>query len=170
LPRDCARFAITARRRHVRYFHRELGFNYRMTALQAAVGLAQLEQLESFLKKRAQIAAWYRTSLRHLEGWSEPASAPASAPVNWLFTLQIRGLMRGRRDALLEELRRDGVDARPVFVPMSHLPAHRTRKLAHAAAISAGGLSLPTYVSMQKSDVRTISDLLRHALFTTKRA
>ena len=151
-----------------RYFHRELGFNYRMTALQAAVGLAQLEQLESFLAKRAQIAAWYRASLRSLGGWAEPAAVPASAPVNWLFTMKIRGLLRGRRDAVLEELRRDGIDARPVFVPMSHLPAHRARRLAHAAAISASGLSLPTYVSMQKSDVRTIADALRHALLTTK--
>jgi perosamine synthetase len=153
-----------------RYFHRELGFNYRMTALQAAVGLAQLEQLESFLAKRTQIAAWYRACLRDLAGWTEPAAAPASAPVNWLFTLKLRELSRVRRDALLERLRNDGVDARPVFVPMSQLPAHRTRKRGHAAAISGSGLSLPTYVSMQKSDVRTIADLLRHALLATKQA
>jgi perosamine synthetase len=152
-----------------RYFHKGLGFNYRMTALQAAVGLAQLEQLETFLAKRARIATWYRDELRDVEAWVEPACVASSVPVNWLFTLRIPGLSRRRRDAVIEEMRRYGIDARPAFVPMTRLPPYRSRKLSSAEGISAAGLSLPTYVAMQRQDVRAIVHELRSALLVVGR-
>jgi perosamine synthetase len=138
--------------------------------LQAAVGLAQLEQLGGFVAKRAQIARWYRGCLRNLDGWAEPSPIAGTTPVNWLFTLRVRDLSRRGRDRVLETLREQSIDARPAFVPMSQLPPHRGAKLACAAAISGSALSLPTYVSMQKSDVETIAGALRRALIDTRRA
>ncbi len=140
-----------------RYYHTELAFNYRMTALQAAVGLAQLERLDAFLEKRARVAGWYRRHLRGVAGLAEPRPHPRATPVSWLYTIGVDGWTRGRRDRAMAALRRRGIDSRPVFVPMSELPMYRRRGFPVASRLAASGISLPTYVGLGERDVREIA-------------
>jgi perosamine synthetase len=147
-----------------RYYHDELAFNYRMSALQAAVGLAQLERLGRFRAKRAQIRTWYREELADLPGRVEPAVHPAAEAVNWLYTFRIEGWSRAARDRAMAALARRGVDTRPVFEPMSRLPMYRTRARPAAAKLSAEGLSLPTHTGLGRGYVSAIARAVRKVI------
>jgi perosamine synthetase len=152
-----------------RYFHHAIGFNYRMTALQAGIGLAQLERLGAFIEKRAQIADWYRAALAPLPGWVEPIADPLARRTNWLFTVHFPGWTRRRRDHVITQLAALGVDSRPAFVPMSQLPMYRQRGLARARRLAAGALSLPTYTGLRARDVRAIVATLRRVIARRRR-
>ncbi len=146
------------------YFHAHLAFNYRLSALQAALGLAQLERQAEFLAKRDRIRSWYREALAGVEPWREPAAVPGAEPVNWLYSGTLTGFSRRRRDRCLERLRGEGIDARPVFVPMSALPEFRAPRLPVAKRIADTGLSLPVYPGLRRRDVASIAAALRRAL------
>ena len=147
-----------------RYYHDRLAFNYRMTALQAALGLAQLERLDEFVARRARIAAWYRDELAGLAGVREPAPLAQAEPVLWLETVQVERWTRRRRDAAIAALRRDGIDSRPLFHPMSRLPMYRRRPLPAADGLSARGISLPTHTALRRRDVAAIAAAFRRVV------
>jgi perosamine synthetase len=158
-----------------RYYHDEVAFNYRLSALQAAVGLAQLERFDSFRERRERIRSWYREELADLPGWIEPRIDPRATAVNWLYTFRLDGWSRGARDRALAELARRGVEGRPVFYPMSALPMHRRPGLTKtamttAAKLSAEGLSLPTHQGLSRAAVREIGAAVRHVVGTRRRA
>jgi len=149
-----------------RYYHTQVGFNYRLSALQAALGLAQLERWRQFVDKRRRIAEWYRSSLAGVGDLCEPAVPAAAHAVSWLFTFRMQRWRRSRRDACLERMRQRGVDARPVFVPMSAMPMYRRAGLAVARSLSAQGISLPTHTAMGERDVKRIAAIFRQAART----
>jgi perosamine synthetase len=141
-----------------RYYHDELAFNYRMSALQAAVGLAQLERLDAFVARRERIRDWYREALADLPGRVEPSTDRRCDPVTWLYSFRLDGWSRRSRDRALAALARRGVDTRPVFHTMTTLPMYRGHRGPVAAKISAEGLSLPTHVRMTRRDVRAVAE------------
>lgn len=146
------------------YFHSRLAFNYRLSALQAALGLAQVERLDALLARRDRIRAWYREELNEIGDWREPEALPKARSVNWIYTGVMQGWSAARRDRCLARLRAAGIDARPVFVPMSALPAYRRAgggKIARQLADA--GISLPTRPRMKRRDVAMIGAALRHA-------
>lgn len=146
------------------YYHAHLGFSYRLSALQAAFGLAQLERLDEFVAQRARIRAWYGEELSALTEWREPQAVPGAVPVNWLYTGAIVGWSVRRRDRCLRVLRGEGIDARPVFVPMSDLPEFRGAGGAVARRLAASGISLPTYTRLRRRDVAAIAAALVRAV------
>lgn len=146
------------------YFHARLAFNYRLSAMQAALGSAQLERQAEFIERRARIREWYRAALGGFEVWREPQALPGAEPVNWLYTGRLLGVSRRRRDRCLERLQAAGIDARPVFMPMSALPEFRRQRLPVARAIADSGLSLPVHPRLRRRDVETIAAALRSAL------
>jgi perosamine synthetase len=169
--------ALDARLRHLRdhgmsprrrYYHDVLAFNYRMTALQGALGLAQLERLDGFLTRRARIAQWYRAALRDVPGVHEPVPLPAAQAVAWLYTVAVEGWTRRRRDAAIASLRRSGVDSRPVFVPMSRLPMYRRRPLPVSDDLSARGISLPTHAGLRRAEVAEIAAAFARAVASAR--
>jgi perosamine synthetase len=147
-----------------RYYHDRLAFNYRMTALQAALGLGQLERIDAFLARRASIADWYRDALSGVEGVSEPVPLAPARAVCWLYTVQVAAWTRRRRDAAMVALRRAGIDSRPLFVPMSRLPMYQRGPLPVSDRLSAGGISLPTHTRMRRPDVQAIVAEFRRVL------
>jgi perosamine synthetase len=147
-----------------RYWHERLAFNYRMSALQAALGLGQLERLDEMLERRARIVDGSREELAEVAGLREPAPPPGATPVCWLYTVEVARWTGRRRDAAIAALRRRGIDSRPVFVPMSRLPMYRSAPQPTAAAIAAGGISLPTHSRLGRADVREISRAFRRVL------
>lgn len=162
--------ALRAKLRHLRdqaksaerpYFHDRLAFTYRMSALQAAVGLAQLERLPQFILQRAHIARWYLDELAPLDGWSCPIAPRPAAPIVWLFALRRHGWNAAARDRALRGLRRAGIDARPVFQPMSQLPMYRTRRPPVSSRIWSEAICLPTYVGLRRGDVKAIAAALK---------
>ncbi len=132
-----------------RYFHTELGFNYRMTDLQAALGFGQLSHLTEMLTKRTQICDRYS---QRVLGRSWPAG---HAP--WLFTFL---LPEGcPRDVFMARLDEQGIETRPAFVPLHRMPMFRTgsdRDFPGATFFGDQGVSLPTYPELSLNDVDII--------------
>lgn len=147
-----------------RYWHGEVGFNYRITNLQAALGVAQLERLEEFLERKRAIASAYRTGLEDIPGVSMQEEAAWASSSWWMTTLRIdaEGV---DRDELAGRLRVAGVDTRPVFVPLHLLPPYRQPgSLPVAEAVGSRGLSLPSSTSLSESEIEYVIASVRREM------
>jgi len=136
------------------YWHDMLGYNYRMTNICAAIGLAQLEHAELILQKKRQVAAWYDNYLAGLplERQVEP---PHSRHSWWLYSILVAP---GSRDELRVHLRDAGIETRPLFPPVHTLPHYACGlNFPIAEGISERGINLPSYPDLTEADVRTIS-------------
>jgi len=147
-----------------RYYHDEVGFNCRLTALQAAIGLAQVERLGSFVEERGKIEAGYRRELSGARGVVFRQGPAGSEPVCWQFTCRIEGCTRKRRDWIIERFRGQDVDSRPALRPMRSLPMYSGPTLPNAQRISDEGINLPTFVGLREPDVSAICGILRRLI------
>lgn len=144
-----------------RYWHDVMGFNYRLTNLQAAVGCAQFEQLPSFREKRKKILNWYETYLMSSGYFTKQELLDGYESSYWLFTVMLKEYSMVNRDILIEKLSKLGVDSRPIFYPMSTLPAFNTcptNLIGSSTEISQRGISLPTSVYLTEKDIKSISE------------
>jgi perosamine synthetase len=139
-----------------RYFHEERGFNYRITNLQAALGVAQLERIDDFLDRRAEIMNWYNTEigvsnrvrLNRVENWAKSAF--------WMVCLEVDGFDETSRDEFMQALKARGIDTRPYFCTMSSMPMYRQPPQPVSARKSLTGLNLPSYYELTKAEVQRI--------------
>jgi perosamine synthetase len=148
-----------------RYWHGEIGFNYRITNMQAALGVAQLERLDEFLARKREIAAIYRAGLQDLPGVTVQEEADWARSSWWMTTLRIDPAHGVDRDELATRLRAEGVDSRPAFVPLHLLPHLRQEgALPVAEAVGSEGLSLPSSTSLSDSELEYVIGSVRSAL------
>ncbi len=134
----------------VEYVHREIGFNYALSSLQAALGLAQLEQLDAFVARKRAIARRYAEELADLPGVSSPAEAPWAESSCWLSALRVDAARFGcDRHEIARALRAQGIETRPLWQPLHRSPAHAGAQTATprgcpvADAVQAEVLCLP---------------------------
>ncbi len=166
--------AIAARARRLRdhgmnpskrYWHDEVGFNYRLTNLQAAIGCAQLEQIDSFLKRKLEIAAFYESRLSRLAEIETPRILPDVKNSYWVFSIIADTAALGiERDQLIARLSAAGIDTRPLFYCMHEMPPYRgyagNREFPVSARLSAGGLSLPSSTSITDAELDYVAGTL----------
>jgi perosamine synthetase len=153
-----------------RYWHLEAGYNYRMTNLQAALGLAQMETITRFLSRRAELVATYDRRLSGVNGLTLPPRAAWAKNVHWLYTIAVDERELGlSRDLLAHKLKERGIETRPVFFPLHPQPAY-DKAIAHPCPVSddigARGLSLPTGNDMTVEDATKVCDALAAVLRT----
>jgi perosamine synthetase len=143
-----------------RYWHEEVGYNYRLTNIQASIGCAQLEQLHSFRKKRSKVFSVYDEILIPTGQFVRPLVKDGSSESYWIYTVLIKGPVD--MDLIADKLHKKGVDSRPVFYPMSHMPAFSNLKacnpLENSEFISSKGISLPSDVSLTKNEISFICE------------
>lgn len=140
-----------------RFFHEAVGFNYRMSDVHAAIGLAQLARLGASLACRRAIMAGYR---RRLSALAPRPGMAGEAP--WLFTLDLGGADPAQ---VADLLARRGIDSRPIFAPLHTMPAFRCAgEFPHATMISRRAISLPTFAGMTDDDVRLVADTVLEAV------
>jgi perosamine synthetase len=147
-----------------RYYHGEVGFNYRMTTMQAAIGLAQLDRFTEILERKRRLAHWYR---RHLSGLplDLPPQVADTDNVHWMFSVVLRKESRVDRARLGRGLLERGIDWRPFFVPVPELPPYRDgRRYPVAHRLGTHGLNLPSGPLLRASDVRFICDAIADLL------
>jgi len=159
---------LAARARHLtrqarlpgaEYAHDAVGFNYRLTNLCAAVGVAQMEQLTGFLDRKRRIAARYRTAFAGAPGISCQPAAPWAEPMPWLFTVTIEGGGPVPARRLVEHLAARGIEARQLFRPLPLLPIYASAqayRVEVAAALHARAVSLPSSVNLTPEDQDTV--------------
>ena len=144
-----------------RYWHPEVGFNYRLTNLQAALGVAQQERIDEIIDKKRQIAARYNALLSEVPGLRLPPEADWATNVYWMYSVLVEPAYGMSRDALMTALRAQGIDSRPFFYPIHTMPPYQTD--AHfpvAALLSNQGINLPSSATLSDSQVDFIAETL----------
>ncbi|MEZ4774562.1 MAG: aminotransferase class I/II-fold pyridoxal phosphate-dependent enzyme [Bacteroidia bacterium] len=145
------------------YFHDEVGYNYRLPNILAALGLAQMEQLENFLKKKRADAALYHALLKNSEavtGFQKTLSGVW--PNYWLFTAKMKD-----KKTVKETLAKAEIQSRALWVPINQLPAYQQCEYITRGDVSgqlyATCLSLPGSVSLKESQIREICKIITTA-------
>jgi perosamine synthetase len=152
------------RTRH--FWHPIIGFNYRMTNLQAAIGCAQLETLRQRLEQYIRIGHEYTRRLSKSERFVTHPEADWARCIFWMYTILVKGLTPKTRDALTQRLADKGIETRPMFPPVSRFPPYVKYRQGNpvAASLSRRGLSLPTYPELTIDDVEVICSSLQKSV------
>ena len=150
--------------KHKRYWHNEVGYNYRMTNLQAALGLAQFERINKFLDKRKQIMDWYKNGLKDLQGIRLNSQATWAKNVYWQVCVEIEGYTETMRDGLCKKLKSKKIDSRPYFYPISDMPMYPSTATPITHKLYKEGINLPTFYDLSKSQVEIICQTLQDVI------
>ncbi|MBI2134299.1 DegT/DnrJ/EryC1/StrS family aminotransferase [Candidatus Woesearchaeota archaeon] len=145
-----------------RYYHTKIGFNLRLTNIQAAIGLAQLEQIEKFIDIKRKNALFYNSLLKDIEGVSLPPEMPWAKNTYWMYSILLRD--REARDRMMSVLKEEKIDSRPFFFPMHQLPMYKLEKpFPVSDDLSARGMNLPSAPSLSKEDVERICGVIKNS-------
>lgn len=149
------------------YIHHEVGYNYRLTNLQAALGCAQMEKLAEHLAAKRRLAENYRAGLADVPGLAGMPEAPWAKSTSWLYTLRVdeEAFGLGRRE-LQRRLAGAGIQTRPLWQPLHLSPAHQgawSRGCPVAEKVWAEALSLPSSVGLSPRDQAYVMESLRAA-------
>jgi UDP-4-amino-4,6-dideoxy-N-acetyl-beta-L-altrosamine transaminase len=144
------------------YEQLELGFNYRMTELSAALGRSQLAKLPRFVARRAEIAARYDALLVPLAGRLEPVANPPGQDVSLhLYVVRLLGGLQARRAALMRRLASRGIGTQVHYIPMYRQPYFHRRygdqSLPGAEAYYAAALAIPLFPAMTDADAERVA-------------
>ena len=155
------------------FVHDNVGYNYRLTNVHAAIGVAQLERLEEFIGRKRAIWQAYRDALADRDDFLMIGEEPWAFSTFWLSTLRVIGNLAARRDELLRELLEGRVEARPPW-RLNHLQKSyagaETFCIEHAVGIAATGLHLPSSVGMTANEQSYVIELLLGAADRLRKA
>tara|TARA_Y100000389_G_scaffold187357_1_gene208689 strand:+ start:2438 stop:3865 length:1428 start_codon:yes stop_codon:yes gene_type:complete len=146
-----------------KYWHDQIGFNFRMTNLQAAVGVAQFERIKFFIKNKIEIAREYQKNLKNFDNIILPFEEKWAKHSYWLFNILIKDISRNKRDTIIKQLNNEGIEARPMFYPASDMKIYKkyTNNRQNYSRISYSGISLPSFVGLKKSQIKLICNQLK---------
>jgi perosamine synthetase len=145
-----------------KYWHPLVGFNYRLTNVQAAIGLGQMTKLEAILEKKRQIARYYHEKFEKVRGVVQPPEASWAKNVFWLYSILLKPEVNKDRDELIHFLTRAGVETRPLFYPIHTMPPYLGNgSFPVAEKISARGISLPSGAGLTWEQIDTVVALVQ---------
>lgn len=146
------------------YWHTVVGYNYRMTNMQAAVGLGQLEKIDWHLAQRKRVADLYKKNFKGFEEYAVLQEEPAECkPVYWMNNIILQSKVKKQRDQVMTEMEAKDIEMRPLFYPMHIMPPYydETVDCPVAEALSARGISLPSHALLTEENVNYICDSLK---------
>lgn len=147
-----------------RYWHEVVGYNYRMTNIQAAIGCAQMERFDAIVSKKKEIMSWYNGILSG-EKWIAqiPYEKEDCSNSSWLYTLLLCN--PEYRDDLIQFLYDYGIESRPVFYPLNQMDIYKDfgdkDKLNNSQEISRRGISLPSSIGLTQKDINYICSICK---------
>ena len=147
-----------------RYWHTEVGFNYRMTNLQASLGLAQFERIDEILDKKREVFKWYFEELKTVKNIKLNFQKDGYKNVFWMVCVEVIGFDEIQRDKLILELKERKIDSRPFFYPVSDMPMYEKMETPITHKIYQRGLNLPSYFDITKEQVEYICRELKGLL------
>lgn len=149
----------------IEFVHCAIGYNYRLSGIQAAVGCAQLERVEEYVATKRRIGAAYAGALSGVPGLSPMPQAPWAASAFWMYTVLIDEAGYGLSSrALLARLRAQGIEARPLWQPLHRSPSHAGAQCIGgevAERLNRDALSLPSSVGLTAEQQQRVIDVLR---------
>jgi len=148
-----------------RYWHPVVGYNYRLTNVQAAIGLAQIERLDDLLARHREVASWYQEELRGLRGVRWQQQKDWARHAWWQFVVILDAEFGADRNGVIERLQLNGVDARRLYYPLHQQPIYgesaRNCQYPVADYLAGRGVCLPTWSGLKREDVQYVCEQLR---------
>jgi perosamine synthetase len=147
-----------------RYWHSVLGYNYRMTNIQAALGVAQMEKIDQIVEQKRENAALYGNGLQNIPGITLPPEAAWAKNIYWLYSILIDEEEFGMSSKELgEQLKKRGIETRPLFPPLHQQPIYNTgQNLPVCEGLSRRGLSLPSSTTLNGDEIEKITNEIRN--------
>jgi perosamine synthetase len=150
----------------IRYVHKEMGYNFRLTNIQAALGVAQLEQLPAILKRKKEIHDYYKKEINDIDGLFISKTPNYAYNNHWLNLLQIDQKNYGEdRESLMARLENNGIQTRPVW-KLNHLQKpyrnFQSYKVERAGVLLAYSLCLPSSSNLTDDDINNVITQLAH--------
>jgi len=145
-----------------RYWHDTIGFNYRMTNMQAAIGVAQLNKLDEFVERKRKLAEIYHSLLSGVEGINLPQEMPWAKSVCWMYSVLVEDDFGIDRDELMKRLGQQGIETRHLFHPLHVMPPYANKeRMPVAEALSQKGISLPSSTNLTPAQIEYITGAIR---------
>lgn len=145
-----------------RYWYPIIGYNYRMTNIAAAIGLAQVEKADWHIERRRELASWYRRYLEGVPGLILQVEEDWVRHVYQFFTIVLAREISTSREQILKHLLDRGIEGRPVVFPVHTLPAYRQSAIGQpfpvAESIASRGINLPTFAGLGEMEARFVCD------------
>jgi perosamine synthetase len=150
------------------FWNTEVAYKYKMSSMQAALGLAQLERIDELVERKRRIFAWYQEELAGVEGINLNFEAEGTKNTFWMVTAILAEELGLGKERFIELMQEHRVDCRPFFYPLSSLPAYRNVPQALEAQkrnivsyrISPYGVNLPSGLNLTAAQVRHVSQTL----------
>ena len=150
-----------------RFWHKEIGFNYRMTNIQAALGLAQFEKIDQYIKMRRRNALFYNSLLKDIRGIILPVERPDVKNIYWMYSVLVGRNFGMSRDEFMKRLKGMGIESRIFFIPMHQQPVLKKMKIVSkekfpiAEDIARRGIYLPSGSGLKKKEIEYVCDCIR---------
>lgn len=156
----CIHFKGQGLAKHRQYWHDVVGYNYRMTNICAAIGLAQLEQADDFIKRKREIANNYNTAFKSLDIEFHQESSDVYHSY-WMCSILVK--QPADRDKLRDFLANTGIETRPLFYPVHTMPMFSEKFQKHGVAENLGwrGINLPSFPSMSNEQQMEIINCVK---------
>lgn len=138
-----------------RYYHDVLGYNFRMTNIQAAIGLSQIELIDEILEKKAKVIDLYKKYLSEIVEFQKVNEKCSSS--NWLVSI----IPNEDKDILAKRLDEASIETRPFFQPVSSMPFYEEADNSISYFLGEKGLSLPSYPDLEEDDIKLICDIIK---------
>jgi perosamine synthetase len=144
----------------------EVGFKYKMSNIQAALGLGQLERIDELVEKKRTILGWYRERLGNIPGLAFNAQNSWSRGIAWMSSVILDSERHPAREEVCRRMKAMGVDTRPFFPPLSSFPMFTTPAGSGpvAARLGACGINLPSGHNLTEADIDRVAMAFRAAL------
>jgi perosamine synthetase len=146
------------------YWHDIVGYNFRMTNICAAIGVAQLERVQETIEEKIKLARRYDALLKNLPVETHKAPSDVYLHTYWMYSIL---LPEGERDRAMAHLAAQGIETRPLFFPVHTMPVYKEHNFEmHPVAheIAYRGINLPSWPELKEDQVKTIVDCLSEVL------
>jgi perosamine synthetase len=151
------------------FWNAEVGYKYKMSSMQAAFGLAQLERIDELVERKRQIFSWYQQDLQSVEGITLNCEPSGTKNSYWMVTAIFNPKLGLFKESVIQKLKEKGIDSRPFFYPLSSQPAYDSFDSARVARtrntvsyrISPYGLNLPCGLNLTRELVNYVCDALK---------
>lgn len=150
-----------------RYWHTTVAYNYRMTNMQAAIGLGQLECIDWHLEQRQRVAGLYHKYLEDLKDYVDIQAVPEQAShVYWMNSILLKDSVTKNRDQVMEELEKKNIEMRPLFYPMHIMPPYFDASVHCPVAekLSSRGINLPSHGLLTEEQIEYIVKSLKEVI------
>lgn len=153
----------------IQFYNTEVAYKYKMSSMQAALGLAQLERVEELVARKREIFGWYRDELAGVDGVTFNAEPPGTRNSYWMVTAILDPKFGIRKEQLMVRLNEHGIASRPFFYPLSSLPAYvgllqaeeAQRRNRASYAVSPYGINLPCALNLTAADIERVTAVLK---------